>query len=131
MAGDAQRRGAERRRYQRADVNVPFEYQFHYTTPGGPVSGSGSATTENLSCGGLMFCADRFIPVPVFLDMRIRLDEAGTAAQAFARVAWCCEDPDGGYKVGVRFTGINPELRNAINSRVLRELHRSICEAGA
>jgi len=130
MAGDScSQTGKERRRFQRAPVTLPIEYQYQYPTPAGAVSGSGCTTTDNVSCGGLMFHTESFIPVPVFLEVRMRLEETGAPVPVFARVAWCEEACDGGYIVGVRFTGINPRLRDALNMTVMRELHREICEA--
>jgi c-di-GMP-binding flagellar brake protein YcgR len=101
----------ERRRYLRADFNVPLRYKNLRSVGESPVG----SLTKDISEGGVRFKTSQFISLACRLVLEISLPTAPKPIKAISKVAWIRKIPTGDYyELGNQFLEIAKEDRSRI-----------------
>ena len=101
----------ERRRYPRAETNLPVSYK-NLRSAGQAAVGS---TTRDLSEGGARFKTSEFISLACRLVLEISIPTSPKPIKAISKVAWIKKLPVGdNYEVGNHFLEITKEDKSRI-----------------
>jgi c-di-GMP-binding flagellar brake protein YcgR len=101
----------ERRRYPRAETNLPVNYKNLRSAGQAPVS----STTRDLSEGGARFKTSEFISLACRLVLEISIPTSPKPIKAISKVAWIKKLPVGdNYEVGNHFLEITKEDKSRI-----------------
>jgi diguanylate cyclase (GGDEF)-like protein len=106
--------GQDRRSYRRVEASLDGRFcvlaaEYH------------SLSTVNLSERGLLFRAERELPLGSLIDLRLALPDAKTGIAASGRVVRVEEDRDGSYVAAIRIVEIAPRDRRRL-LKFMREL---------
>ena len=103
----------------RSNPRIDFHSKIQYKIRGKPVFDS--AITRDISCGGLMFTNDRFVPTstPVMLEINV----LNRVLRPIGRVAWSTPLPHSNRnQTGVEFVEFNLLERNYLKDFVNMQL---------
>ena len=101
----------ERRRYPRAETNLPVNYKNLRSAGQAPAS----STTRDLSEGGARFKTSEFISLACRLVLEISIPTSPKPIKAISKVAWIKKLPVGdNYEVGNHFLEITKEDKSRI-----------------
>ena len=101
----------ERRRYPRAETNLPVSYKNLRSAGQAPVG----STTRDLSEGGARFKTSEFISLACRLVLEISIPTSPKPIKAISKVAWIKKLPVGdNYEVGNHFLEITKEDKSRI-----------------
>lgn len=104
----------ERRKFTR--VHQPFEVKYRYA--GQFAESWSTATTLNISAGGLRFISPDRLEVKETLEVQIQLPSVREALRLKARVAWSQAQASGVAENGVEFLEVTPEQQVKIDELV-------------
>jgi c-di-GMP-binding flagellar brake protein YcgR len=114
------RRGGNRRKYPRVDVDIET------TVAGSEESVTYSTQTRDVSAGGICITLGIFLEAPTAVSIVLELPDAKPPLETVGRVAWCVRERKiiGGkrnptYDTGISFTDLNTEQRE----RLIRFAH--------
>jgi c-di-GMP-binding flagellar brake protein YcgR len=111
----------ERRRYPRAETNLPISYKNLRSIGQAPVT----STTKDISEGGARFKTSEFISLACRLVLEISIPTSPKPIKAISKVAWIKKLPAGdNYEIGNHFLEITKEDR----SRILDFVNNSVKE---
>ncbi len=101
----------ERRRYPRAETNLPISYKNLRSVGEAPVSSS----TRDISEGGARFKTNEFISLACRLVLEISIPTSPKPVKAISKVAWIKKLPTGdNYEIGNHFLEITKEDKSRI-----------------
>ena len=106
----------ERRRFQRAESNLPVKYRNLKMA-----SASVGSLTKDISEGGIRFNTGEFISLACRLVVEITIPTVQRPIKAISKVAWIKKHPTNDkYELGNQFLEISKEDRAAITDYVSR-----------
>jgi c-di-GMP-binding flagellar brake protein YcgR len=112
----------ERRKYPRAETNLPISYKNLRTAGQAPAS----STTKDLSEGGARFKTSEFISLACRLVLEISIPTSPKPVKAISKVAWIKKMPTGdNYEIGNHFLEITKEDK----ARILEYVSSSVKSA--
>lgn len=112
----------ERRKYPRAETNLPISYK-NLRTAG---QSAASSTTKDLSEGGARFKTSEFISLACRLVLEISIPTSPKPIKAISKVAWIKKLPVGDhYEIGNHFLEITKEDK----ARILEYVSNSVKES--
>ena len=113
----------ERRRYPRAETNLPVSYKNLRSAGQAPVG----STTRDLSEGGARFKTSEFISLACRLVLEISIPTSPKPIKAISKVAWIRKSPSGDkYELGNQFLEITKEDKANIMSFVSQAMGQGI-----
>jgi c-di-GMP-binding flagellar brake protein YcgR len=114
---------ADKRRYKRADLNLPVQYKNLRQSGDGSVG----SLTRNLSEGGVCFKSGKFISLACRLVLEISLPNSVKPVKAISKVAWIRKVPSSDqYELGNQFLEITREDKAHIMNFVNDALQSSL-----
>ena len=101
----------EKRRYPRAETNLPISYKNLRNVGDAPVS----SMTRDISEGGARFKTSEFISLACRLVLEISIPTSPKPVKAISKVAWIKKLPAGdNYEIGNHFLEITKEDKSRI-----------------